>query len=106
MIRLDTARLVPPRPGYPYRAHIPGEVGTSWTPIGTDSLQVITWLARFEAEVLFLRLQGDSVQGFARRTTNAIPVDSTGRVRWDVWPAAPILARRVSCLRDARSGGA
>jgi hypothetical protein len=100
-IRLDTARLAAGQRGYQHLAQIPGEVGNSWTPIGADSLQVITWLARFDAEVLFLRQEGDSLRGFARRATDAIPVDSTGEVRWDVWPAVPVMARPIACIGGA-----
>jgi hypothetical protein len=101
-IRLDTLFRAPGQRGYRYVAQIPGGAGASWTPVGADSLEVITWLAQFEAEVLFLRSDGDSLRGMARRTTDAIPVDANRQIRWDVWPAAPVVARPTSCSNHAR----
>jgi hypothetical protein len=101
-MRLDTLLRTHGQRGYQYVAQIPGGTGASWTPVGADSVEVITWLAQFEAEVLFLRSDEDTLRGMARRTTDAIPVDANRQIRWDVWPAATVVARPVSCSNHER----
>ena len=101
-MRLDTLFRAPGQRGYRYVAQISGGTGATWTPVGADSLEVITWLAQFEAEVLFLRSDGDTLRGMARRSTDAIPVDANGQIRWDVWPAAPVVARSTRCSNHQR----
>ena len=97
-IRLDTIPRGTARSGHRFIARVPDPTRSArWTPMGSDSLEVVTWLDRLEGEVLYLRREGDMLRGVARRTTDAIPVDSTGRVLWEVWPAAVIEARRVRC---------
>ena len=57
----------------------------------------MTWATGFEAEILYMKPEGDGLLGVIRRTTDARPVDSLGRMRWDVWPFATVRAERVAC---------
>jgi hypothetical protein len=104
-LRLDTAMRPSSLRGYRYVAHVadsltaehPRSSAASWVPVGADSLEVITWLGRFDGEVLYLRPTSWGFTGVARRTSDAIPVDKEGRVRWDAWPWATISGQRVAC---------
>ena len=103
MVRLDTlapeegwrghwlaARVSWPAPG-------PGGRPPMWRPVGADSVEIMTWGISWEADVLYLRRDGELLRGVLRRTSDAIPVDSQRRILWDVWPRAPATVRRVAC---------
>jgi hypothetical protein len=104
-LRLDTARRSSSLRGYRYVAQVadsltakrPRSSAASWVPVGADSLEVLAWVGRFDAEVLYLRPTSSGFSGVARRTSDAIPVDQEGRIRWDTWPWATISGQRIAC---------
>ena len=71
---------------------------TWWRRIGADSLEIFPWSTGMESESFYGHVEGDTLIGVLRHTSDAIPVDSkTGRIMWDAWPWARATARRVSC---------
>ncbi len=75
----------------------------AWSPIGADSLQLRAWADGSSSVMLFLRRQSDrELRGTARYFFDALAVDSTGRWRWESYPAAPVSLTLEQCEPGAR----
>ena len=105
-VDLDTARLDGARPGFQLVVERPGVTpprpmrsSVGWSPVGRDSLQVVTWADDFNWVTLFLRRQGDGrLLGTARYFTDARRIDpQTGRWQWERSPTAAATLAAIPC---------
>lgn len=105
-IHLDTARLERHQPGFELVAQTfeSGERREieslrAWSPVGTDSLQVLAWTNSTSSVNLFLRRrEADTLQGTARFFWDQIALDPvTKRWLWEQYPTAPAALSGVPC---------
>ncbi len=105
-IRLDTARFERRRPGFELVAQTldSGQAGgieqrPAWSPVGTDSLQLLAWANGTSSVNLFLRRRAPGkLQGTARYFWDQILLDPvTKRWLWERYPTAPATLTAVAC---------
>ena len=105
-IKLDTARNDRRRPGFELVAQAPGtgeksatERRRAWSPVGTDSLQVLAWANSTSDVNLFLRKRAaGKLEGTARYFWDQILLDPvTKRWLWERYPTAPATLTAVPC---------
>lgn len=105
-VDLDTTGLDGARPGFQLAVNRPGfapprpmRSWSTWSPVGRDSLQVVTWSDGFNSVTLFLRRQADGeLRGTARHFTDARAVDpQTGRWLWERSATAPATLEAIPC---------
>lgn len=91
--RLAPVESLPPNESRARWRQLPG-----WRVVGADSVVIVAWSSRFEAEVFYGRRVGDTLRGVLRRTSDGVPVDPvTRQVLWNAWPWATASAERVRC---------
>lgn len=110
-VDLHTTQHERSRPGFQLVATTPGftmmrgSLGSppAWSPVGSDSLQVLTWATGTSSVTLFLRQQPDrTLQGTARYFTDGVIVDPvTKRWLWEQYPTAQATLAPSPCT----SGG-
>ena len=106
-IQLDTVRNDSRRPGFELVARTPTtgmdgrgmERPPAWSPVGTDSLQVVVWHNGTSDINLFLRRRAAGrLQGTARYFWDQIRLDPvTKRWLWEQYPTAPATLTAISC---------
>lgn len=107
-VDLDTTRLDGARPGFQLAVKRPGfapprqmSPWSAWSPIGRDSLQVVTWADGFNSVTLFLRRHADGrLRGTGRHFTDGRAVDpQTGRWLWERYATAPATLAAIPCTQ-------
>jgi hypothetical protein len=105
-IHLDTARLEPRRRGFEFVAQTLDSVRgrlveqrPAWSPVGTDSLQLLGWANGTSSVNLFLRRRtAGKLEGIARYFWDQIFLDPvTKRWLWERYPTAPATLTAVAC---------